>query len=126
MKPGDIVFTRDFVKHVKIMALRRGTWFRLHRDERAIIDLTINTIKYIRSKVLREIIIKIIEKISPKLLYMYKAYQIGLKILEKRIQQAKIIGYKKINKIKKDIKYIIYLGTWYLNTSPIYRPNIEI
>ena len=119
-----IVFSSKFVRRIKIIALRNGRWFRLHPSERAIINLIIKTINYVRNSVLINILIRIMDKISPKTAYIYKAYQIGLKMLEIRIRQAKQIGYNKIKELK-DIKYIIYLGTWYLNTPIYYRPNIK-
>ena len=118
-----IVFSSKIVRRIKIIALRNGRLFKLHPSERAIINLIIKTINYVRNSILINILIKIIDKISPKTAYIYKAYQIGLKMLEIRIRQAKQIGYKKLKKLK-NINYIIYLGTWYLNTPIYYRPNI--
>jgi len=119
-----LVFTKRDIKHLKIMALRRGVWFRLHRSERVLINLIIISLKYVRSRVLINILVRIVDKISPTAAYMYKAYQIGIKIVKLRVKYAKQIGYKYGIKLLNDINYIIYLGIWYLNTSPIYRPNI--
>jgi len=121
-----MILSKEFIKHVKIMALRKGLWFKLHQNERILINLIISTLRYVKSNVLINLILKILDKISPKLLYMYKAYQIGLKIVKIRIKEAKQIGYKYAEKLSKDINYIIYLGVWYLNTSSYYRPNVNM
>ena len=120
------IITSQHIRRVKIIALRNGRWFKLHPGERAIINLTIKILNYIRSELLIKILLKIFDKISPKISYIYKAYWIGVKMLEKKLETARKIGYRKIGRLKKDIKYIIYLGIWYLNTPIYYRPNIGV
>ena len=114
------IITSQHIRRVKIIALRNGRWFKLHPGERAIINLTIKILNYIRSELLIKILLKIFDKISLKISYIYKAYWIGVKILEKKLETA-----RKIGRLKKDIKYIIYLGIWYLSTPIYYRPSIE-
>ena len=117
------IITSQYVRRVKIIALRNGRWFKLHPSEQAIINLTIKTLNYIKSSILIQILLKIFDKISSKITYIYKVYFIGLKMLKKKLETARKIGYRKVSKLK-DINYIIYLGTWYLNTPICYRPNI--
>ena len=113
----------QLIARAKTIAIRTGKWFKLHPAERILIDLTIKTLKHIRSQTLIQLILKILDKISPKITYIYKAYQIGLEIAKKRVEQALKLGYIKAKKWLKDINYIIYLGVSYLNTSPIYQIN---
>ena len=103
----------------KIIAIRTGKWFKLHPIERLLMDLTIKSLNYIRSQTLIQIILKILDKISPRITYMYKAYQIGLEIAKKRVEQAFNFGCKKAILWLEDTGYIIFLGISYLNTSSI-------
>ena len=91
------------------MALRKGVWFRLQRSERVLINLIIMSLKYVRSRVLINILVRIVNKISPTAAYMYKAYQIGIKMVKLRVKHAKQIGYKYGIKSFRQIKNIFKL-----------------
>lgn len=113
------------ILRAKKVALRNGKWFKLHPDERIIINLTIKTLSFIKSSILIKILLKIFEKISGKLTYLYKVYMIGLQIAKTRMKQAYKIGYRKVENLLKDIKYIFYLGATYIYTPQYYKPAIN-
>jgi len=112
---------RETLIKAKRIALRSGKWFRLNPMERLLITLSIKTLKKVRSEVLKSIILKILEKISPNLTFKLKIIQIGLEIVKKRIEQAIILGYRRVEELATDINYIMYLGHSYMNMPSIYR-----
>jgi len=112
---------RETLIKAKRIALRSGKWFRLNPIERLLITLSIKTLKKVRSEVLKSIILKILEKISPNLTFKLKIIQIGLEIVKKRIEQAIILGYRRVEELATDINYIMYLGHSYMNMPSIYR-----
>jgi len=75
----------------------------------------------ISSPTLKEILLRIFEKIESYLISRYKVLSIGLSILRRRIEQAIKLGYEKAIEWLGDIDMAVYLGISYLNTSPIYR-----
>jgi len=51
------------LKDVKIKALKRRVWFKLSLEERSIIDLAIKYVRKVKSKVLNNVLTKIVIKI---------------------------------------------------------------
>mgnify|MGYP000103039490 CR=1 FL=1 len=116
-----IEIRRETLIKAKRIALRSGKWFKLSPIERLLITLSIKTLKKIRSRILKSIILKILEKISPNFVFKLKVIQIGLEIVKKRIEQATMLGYRRVEELATDINYIMYLGHSYMNTPSIYR-----
>ena len=114
----DIEITPSLVDSVYRRALRNRTYFKLHPDERAILYLA-RRLSRISSPTLKEILLRIFEKIESYLISRYKVLSIGLSILKKRVEQAFKLGYEKAVEWLDDINMAIYLGVSYLNTSPI-------
>jgi len=113
--------TKNLLIKAKKTALRNGKWFKLHPAERAVISLSCKLLTKIRSKTLKEIIIKILEKISKSLLLSWKIVSIGYEITKKRVEQAlKLSHYKAVDWLK-DFSYIWYSGWNYINTPPMYK-----
>ena len=117
----DIEITKDLLIRARKIALRNGKWYKLHPMERAVLLLSSKILTRIKSQVLKEIIIKILEKISRSLLLKWKILQIGLELAKKRVEQAIKLGNYKARDWLRDFAYIWYLGWSYLHTSPIYR-----
>ena len=63
-----------------------GRWFKLHPDERILINLTIKTLNFIKSSIFIKTLLKIFEKISEKLSYLYEVYIIRLQIAKIRMK----------------------------------------
>ena len=102
----EINITRRTILKAYRMAIRTGRLFRLHPDEKAILIISANAINLVKSKTLKEVLLKIFEKINPKLTLKMKAL---------------MIGYRKASSWLKDLNYILYLGLSYMNTPLIYR-----
>ena len=120
MQPPTTI-TQETIRTALKLAWRTGKYFKLHPAERALLWIASKTITRVKSQTLRELLLKIFDKISHKLTLKIKAYMIGLEIAKKRVEQALAFGYRKAKRWLKDMDYIFYLGMSYLNTSPIYR-----
>jgi len=115
-----IEITPSLVDSVYRRSLRNRTYFKLHPDERAILYLA-RRLSRISSPTLKKILLRIFEKIEFYILSKYRVLSIGLSILRRRVEQAVKLGYEKAVEWLDDIDMAIYLGTSYLNTSPIYQ-----
>ena len=121
MNQYDLIITKEVLIRAKRIALRSGKWFKLSPVERLVLSLSIKVVSRVKSKTLKEILMKILDKISSSLLFKFKILSIGLEIAKKRVEQAIKLGYKRARNWIKDINYIWYLGISYINTSPIYK-----
>jgi len=121
MNQYDLVITKEVLIRAKRIALRSGKWFKLSSVERLVLSLSIKVVSRVKSKTLKEILMKILDKISSSLLFKFKILSIGLEIAKKRVEQAIKLGYERARNWIKDINYIWYLGISYINTSPIYK-----
>jgi len=72
------MFSLTSLREVKIRALRNKVWFKLSLEERSIIDLTLKSVRKVKSRilsnVLMNIVFKIIEMIRDKTLEIYKLW----------------------------------------------------
>lgn len=109
------------IRNALKLAWRTGKYFKLHPAERAILWLASKIVTRVKSETLKELLLKIFDKISHKLTLKIKAYMIGIEIAKRHIEIALKFGYVKAIKWLKDPTYIFYLGISYLNTSPIYQ-----
>jgi len=116
----DIEVTPSLVDSVYRRALRNRAYFKLHPDEKAILYLSRRLLR-INSPTLKNILLKIFEKIESYVVSRYKVLSIGLSILRRRVEQAIKLGYEKAVEWLNDVDMAIYLGVSYLNTSPIYQ-----
>jgi hypothetical protein len=114
--------TPELVSAAYKRALRFGAFWRLRPEERAVLILA-RRLRAIRSPVLREVILRILEKVWPSKAMMIKAYEEGLKLLARKIQLALAIGATHIAEAlrKAGPEMIKTLGLQYLNTPPLYR-----
>jgi len=113
--------TQGQIRNALKIALRTGKYFKLNPLERATLHLTSRLVKIVKSQTLKEILLKIFEKISPKLTLKIRAFLIGLELAKKRVKQALMLGYKKAIFWLKDLNYIMYLGFMQITAPPIYR-----
>jgi hypothetical protein len=106
---------------IKHKALRLKIWYKLNNIERTIIDLTIKCVDEIKSIKLRNIILKILNKIKEAIEnnFLNKIYENGLKEVVNIIKIAYSWGNKESLKWIKDKNFILYLGI-----KNIYTPNI--
>jgi len=106
---------------IKHKALRLKIWYRLNNIERAIIDLTIKCVDKVKSKELKNIILKILNKIKEifENKFLNKIYENGLKEIVKIVKIAYSWGNRNSLKWIKDKNFIFYLGIKKMNI-----PNI--
>jgi len=120
--PSIIQISPQLVSAAYKRSLRYGAYWRLRPEERALLLLA-RRLKAIKSPVLREAILKILEKVWPSKAKIIKAYEEGLRLLARKIQLALAIGAVQIAETlrKAGPEMIKTLGLQYLNTPPLYR-----
>ena len=113
--------TNHLLLKIKRKALRLKIWYKLNNIERAIIDLTIKCVNKIKSIKLKNVILKILNKIKEAIEndFLNKIYENGLKEIIKIIKIAYSWGNKNSLEWIKDKNFIFYLGI-----KNIYTPNI--
>ena len=110
------------LRDVKLKALRRRVWFKLSVEERSIIDLTIKCVRKVRSRILNNILTKIVIKILNLAEDLFlKAMSIGIEMARRYVAQALRWGYVNALSWLRDEAYIFYLGISYINTPPTYK-----
>jgi benzoyl-CoA reductase/2-hydroxyglutaryl-CoA dehydratase subunit BcrC/BadD/HgdB len=113
--------TNHLLLKIKRKAIRLKAWYKLNNIERAIIDLTIKCVNKVKSIKLKNIILKILNKIKEAIEndFLNKIYENGLKEIIKIIKIAYSWGNKNSLEWIKDKNFIFYLGI-----KNIYTPNI--
>jgi benzoyl-CoA reductase/2-hydroxyglutaryl-CoA dehydratase subunit BcrC/BadD/HgdB len=108
---------------IKHKALRLKIWYRLNNIERAIIDLTIKCVDKVKSKELKNIILKILNKIKEifENKFLNKIYENGLKEIVKIVKIAYSWGNRNSLKWIKDKNFIFYLGIKKINVPNIWE-----
>jgi hypothetical protein len=110
------------LKDVKIKALRRRVWFKLSLEERSIIDLAIKYVRKVKSKVLNNVLTKIVIKILSLVEDIFsRAMSIGFEIAKRYVGQALRWGYVNALSWLRDEAYILHLGISWINTPPTYK-----
>jgi hypothetical protein len=114
---------KSLLIRIKHKAIRLKIWYKLNNIERTIIDLTIKCVNKIKSIKLKNVILKILNKIKEAIEndFLNKIYENGLKEIIKIIKIAYSWGNKNSLKWIKDKDFIFYLGI-----KNIYIPNIWI
>ena len=112
---------KSLLIRIKHKAIRLKIWYKLNNIERTIIDLTIKCVDKIKSKELKNVILKILNKIKEIFEndFLNKIYENGLKEIIKIIKIAYSWGNKNSLNWIKDKSFIFYLGI-----KNIYTPNI--
>ena len=105
-------------------AYRKGVWFKLDPPKRLILELAARTLKIIKSSILIQLFNELLDLIHPMRKLIREAWEIGYKIMKKRVEQALTLGNKKAVNWLKDKKLILAYGLSYLNTPPFYRTEI--
>ncbi|MEM2174780.1 MAG: hypothetical protein QXI58_04065, partial [Candidatus Micrarchaeia archaeon] len=104
--------TNNLLLKIKRKALRLKIWYKLDNIERETINLTIKYVKRIKSIKLKNVILKILNKIKEifENNFLNKIYEIGLKEVINIVKIAYSWGNKNSLNWIKDKKYIFYLG----------------
>jgi len=110
------------LKDVKLKALRKRIWFKLSLEERSMIDLTIKYVRIVKSKVLNNILTKIVIKILSLAEDIFsRAMSIGFEVAKRYVGQALRWGYVDALSWLRDEAYIFHLGISWINTPPTYK-----
>jgi hypothetical protein len=114
--------TNHLLLKIKHKAIRLKAWYKLNNIERTIIDLTIKCVDKVKSIKLKNVILKILNKIKEAIEnnFLNKIYENGLKEVVKIIKIAYSWGNKNSLKWIKDKSYIFYLGMKNINIPKIW------
>lgn len=118
--------TKQYLVSLRRKALRTGKWFKLDKYKRAALELAIKTLQVVRSKALLQIIEEIISLVDESRARLIRAYRVGLKVVQLRVEQALQLGYRGALKWLKDPQYILQVGLGVLNIPPAYRPQVGV
>ena len=112
---------KSLLIRIKHKAIRLKVWYKLNNIERTIIDLTIKCVNKIKSIKLKNVILKILNKIKEIFEndFLNKIYENGLKEIIKIIKIAYSWGNRNSLNWIKDKSFIFYLGIKKINI-----PNI--
>jgi len=120
----DVEVTPRLVRAALTKARRTGTYWRLKPAERAILVLA-SRLGSIRSPLLRETLLSILQKAWPQKALVLKAYGIGLSYICRRAELALRLGMRSaaegLLSLARDAKPVILAGLSYLNTPSPYR-----
>jgi len=109
---------------IKAKAMRRGIWFRvLTRAERAQMDLTMKTVKRIRSFILAKVVTSVVKKLldamESKVARLMR--EVGQALARKLSRIAQNWGNKLAHQWVTDPGFVQYLTINYMNTSALLR-----
>jgi len=99
-------------------ALRNKTYFRLSLRERAILKISFLFFKRIKSEIVREALLKILDKVWPSMAFKIRALEVGFSLLRKRVEIALKLGYRRAKAWLNDLNFAFYLGVSSLNAPP--------
>lgn len=118
------ILTTTKLMFLRQRALRKRVWFKiLDRAERAIVDLTIQTVKKVRSSTLKEILMTISEKLMEAIESQVVKFTeiIGRPLAQKIARLAFSWGNRRAMKWSKDSSFIRYLTIMEINTPRIFK-----
>ncbi len=123
----DVQVTPRLVRAALIKARRTGTYWKLEPAERAILVLA-SRLRSIKSPVLRNIILSILQKVWPQKAQVIKAYEAGLRYIRFKAGLALKLGMRSAAEgflaLARDVRLVILAGLSYLNTPAFYRAVI--
>ena len=114
------IFSSNRLTFLKRRAMQKGVWFKvLDHEERAIVDLTIRTVRTIRSSILKEVLMTISEKLMKAMESQVARLTetIGRSLTQKIASLAFSWGNRKALKWSKDSSFIRYLTITELNAT---------
>ena len=107
-----------YLSGVRVRAIRRGLWWRaLSRVERSTFDLTIRVVDCVRSRLLSEILVKIVEKLEEALNAVELwVVRVGRPLALKLSRLAVGWGYREAESWAWDPRFIRYLAITAMNS----------
>ena len=112
-----MLLSRPYLSAIRVRAIRRGLWWRvLSRVERATVDLTIRVVDCVRSRLLSEILVKIVGKLEEALNAVeLMVARVGRPLALKLSRLAVGWGYVEAKDWASDSEFIRYLGVMAMN-----------
>jgi len=110
--------SRPYLSAIRVRAIRRGLWWRvLSRVERATVDLTIRVVDCVRSRLLSEILMKIVGKLEEALNAVeLMVARVGRPLALKLSRLAVGWGYTEAESWASDSTFVRYLAVTALNS----------
>jgi len=118
------IFSRARLAEVRAKAVRRGVWFRtLSGLERAQIDLTIRLVEKVQSRLLTQVLNKILGKLFEAMESRVSRLmrEVGTPLAEKLSVVGKSWGCKSASSWARDPGFIKFLTVNYMNTSRLFK-----
>jgi len=114
-----LLLSRGYLLSVRLRAIRRGVWWRvLCRVERATFDLTIRVVDCVRSRLLSEILMKIVGKLEEALNAVeLRVARVGRPVALKLSRLAVGWGYLEARSWASDRSFMRYLAIMSLSDS---------
>jgi len=123
----DIEVTQGLARAALTKARRSGSYWKLEPAERALLVLA-SRLRRIRSPLLREALLAVLQKVWPQKALVIRAYELGLKLIGRKAQLALRLGMRSaaegLLSLARDARLVILAGLSYLNTPPLYRPPL--
>jgi len=123
----DVEVTPRLVRAALTKARRSGIYWRLEPAERALLVLA-SRLRRIRSPLLREALLAVLQRVWPQKALVIRAYELGLKLISRKAQLALRLGMRSaaegLLSLARDARLVILAGLSYLNTPPFYRPPL--
>ena len=113
-----MLLSRPYLSAIRVRAIRRGLWWRvLSRVERATFDLTIRVVDCVRSRLLSEILMKIVGKLEEALNAVeLMVARVGRPLALKLSRLAVSWGYVEAKGWAWDPTFVRYLAVTALNS----------
>lgn len=119
-----VVLTRGKLAKIRARALRKGVWFRvLKRAERAQIELTIRTVKRVRSLLLTKVLACLVMKLSNALESKVERLtrEVGKHLARTICLIAQSWGHVSAFMWEAEHSFVQYLSVMYMNTPEMYK-----
>ena len=116
---ADVALGTSSLTVIKRKAVRRGVWFRtLTRSERGIVDLTVRIVKTIRSRLLMNVIERIVTKLQNAMesTVVRLMREVGQPLARKLSMIAQNWGNKQAHLWVADASFVRYITITHINT----------
>jgi len=116
-----IALSRNEIIKVRTRALRKGVWYRvLSRVERACVDLVINVVERVRSRLLVKVLFSVLRKLDEAMESQVRRFvrEVGVTLASKLSVIAQNWGNKSAKGWAQDAGFLQYLAVSHMNALP--------
>ncbi|MEM0117553.1 MAG: hypothetical protein QXV32_03825 [Conexivisphaerales archaeon] len=104
---------RAFLKRCVVSSRRNGLWFKLTKDQRSLLSLSLTLKIKFESFALLRALVSVIKRLAEMGQGVYNAIIKGMRLAWAFSSAASSWGNKSASDWRNDRNYIIYLGTFY-------------